>query len=150
MGNLIEERVAAARDGRNPYVIGRMPSGWLVIGDVQPRPGYCLLLADPVVPSLNHLTEADRAAFLGDMARVGDALLQVTGALRINYEILGNAAPSLHAHVTPRYSTEPGLLRRLPPALAYPRILARRHDPRTDDAFIEDMRRALGLTAVPH
>jgi hypothetical protein len=26
-----------------------MRSGWLVIGDVQPLPGYCLLLADPVV-----------------------------------------------------------------------------------------------------
>lgn len=45
-----------ARAGTNPYVICRMRSGWLVIGDVQPLPGYCLLLADPVVPSLNDLS----------------------------------------------------------------------------------------------
>jgi len=36
-----------------------MEAGWLVVGDVQPRPGYCLLLADPVVISLNDLPEDD-------------------------------------------------------------------------------------------
>jgi len=150
MANLVAERIESAREGRNRCVIGRMPSGWLVIGDVQPRPGYCLLLADPVVPSLNHLAEADRMVFLDDMARIGDALLQVTGAARINYEILGNAAPSLHAHLTPRYGNEPGFLRRLPPAVAYPRIFARRFDPGVDGAFIEAMRRALAFRpAVP-
>ena len=41
-----------ARRGQNhPYVICRMTSGWLVIGDVQPLPGYGVLPADPVVAS---------------------------------------------------------------------------------------------------
>lgn len=48
MANLIVERVEAARRGRNQYVICRMKSGWLAIGDVQPLSGYCVLLADPV------------------------------------------------------------------------------------------------------
>jgi hypothetical protein len=52
-------------------------------------PGYCLLLADPVVASLNDLADARRAEFLRDMARLGDAILRVTSADRINYEILG-------------------------------------------------------------
>ena len=30
----------------------------------------------------------------------------VTGAERINYEILGNVEPALHAHVIPRYAWE--------------------------------------------
>jgi len=47
-----------ARVGTNPYVISKLPSGWLVIGDVQPLPGYCVFLADPVVPSINDLSEA--------------------------------------------------------------------------------------------
>jgi diadenosine tetraphosphate (Ap4A) HIT family hydrolase len=41
------------------------------------------------------------------MGRLGDALLKVTGAARINYAILGNAEPALHAHVIPRYTDEP-------------------------------------------
>ena len=32
MSNLISERVAIARAGKNPYVIAKLPSGWLVIG----------------------------------------------------------------------------------------------------------------------
>ena len=69
--------------------------------------GYCILLPDPVVPSLNDLTQQGRAMYLCDMAIIGDALLQVTGAYRINYAIMGNSDQVLHAHIVPRYLTEP-------------------------------------------
>jgi diadenosine tetraphosphate (Ap4A) HIT family hydrolase len=49
----------------------------------------------------------ERVQFFRDMAILGDALLDVTGAYRINYEILGNTDAALHAHVFPRYLTEP-------------------------------------------
>jgi diadenosine tetraphosphate (Ap4A) HIT family hydrolase len=104
---LIHRRVAAARDGTNPAVIARLPSGWAVVGDHQVVHGYCLLLPDPVVPDLNALGRAARSAFLRDMAVLGDAMLEVTGAARINYEILGNGEPALHAHLFPRYRSEP-------------------------------------------
>ena len=117
--NLIEERVARAREGTNPFVIARMASGWLVIGDVKPLPGYCLLLADPVVPSLNHLDAQERLIFLNDMAVVGDALLNVTGCARVNYEIWGNAEPALHAHIMPRYDSEPTDKRHRPACMGY-------------------------------
>ena len=111
---LIEHRVELARRGSNPKVMCRLPSGWAVIGDVQFLPGYSLLLPDPVVPSLNDLTAESRARFLLDMALIGDAILEATGARRINYEILGNAEPELHAHIFPRYDDEPEDRRRLP------------------------------------
>lgn len=117
--NLIEQRVAQARAGSNPFVLARLTSGWLVIGDVQPLPGYCLLLADPVVPSLNALAPAARLTFLGDMALVGDALLAVTGCARVNYEIWGNAEPALHAHIMPRYAGEPDDKRNRPACMGY-------------------------------
>jgi len=41
------------------------------------------------------------------MVRLGDAMLKVTGASRINYEILGNSEPELHAHLFPRYAAGP-------------------------------------------
>ncbi|MDR2862727.1 MAG: hypothetical protein LBV54_02445 [Puniceicoccales bacterium] len=111
---LIEERVAAAHAGENPKVLCRMRSGWAVIGDVQFLRGYCLLLSDPVVPDLNALTEEKRLTFLSDMAIIGDVLLSVTQASRINYEILGNSEPELHAHIFPRYAEEPEEKRRMP------------------------------------
>ena len=111
---LIADRVAAARAGTNPYVIARLPSGWAVIGDVQFLPGYCLLLADPVVPSLNDLSVKARDQYLQDMVRIGDAILKATDSFRINYEILGNSEPELHAHIFPRYMSEPDERRRMP------------------------------------
>lgn len=84
------------------------------MGDVQFLPGYCLLLPDPVVQSLNDLDAEARVAYLLDMARLSDAVLQVTGALRMNYEILGNSEPELHCHIFPRYASEPEEKRTMP------------------------------------
>jgi diadenosine tetraphosphate (Ap4A) HIT family hydrolase len=111
---LIADRVAEARAGTNEKVIARLASGWAVLGDDQFLPGYCVLLADPVVSSLNDLSEPDRARFLSDMVRIGDAILKVTGVERVNYEILGNSEPELHAHIHPRYADEPDEGRRMP------------------------------------
>ena len=103
---LIDRQVETARAGKLARVVARMPSGWAVLGDPQILPGYCLLLPDPVVPHLNVLTGDARRQFLDDMTRLGDAVLAMTGAERINYEILGNLEPALHAHVIPRFATE--------------------------------------------
>ncbi|WP_025131892.1 HIT family protein [Pseudomonas sp. PH1b] len=112
--SLISQRVELARNGANDKVICRMASGWAVMGDVQFLEGYCLLLPDPVVPSLNDLDAEARATYLLDMARIGDAVLQATGASRMNYEILGNSEPELHCHIFPRYATEPEQKRKMP------------------------------------
>jgi diadenosine tetraphosphate (Ap4A) HIT family hydrolase len=114
MPTLIHRRVEAARQGNNPTVVCRMRSGWVVLGDVQFLRGYSLLLPDPVVPDLNTLSGNQRHQFLQDMAILGDVLLEVTGADRINYEILGNSEAALHAHVFPRYAIEPESLRQKP------------------------------------
>lgn len=114
MPTVIHQRVREANAGTNPTVIARMASGWAVIGDVQILRGYCLLLPDPVVPHLNALEGDARTQFLADMARLGDAVLAVTGAVRINYEMLGNLEPALHAHVFPRFATEPENLKTKP------------------------------------
>jgi diadenosine tetraphosphate (Ap4A) HIT family hydrolase len=98
-----------------PAAVARLRSGWLVMGERQVLRGYCLLLPDPVVPQLNALQSAARAQFLSDMAIAGDALLAVTGALRINYAIFGNVEPALHAHIFPRHAAEPEATRTAQP-----------------------------------
>lgn len=107
----IHRQVAAAREGRDFRVAARLTSGWVVFGERQFVRAYVLLLPDPVVPTLNALGAQERGQFLLDMARLGDALLKVTDAQRINYAILGNLEPALHAHVIPRYADEPEALR---------------------------------------
>jgi hypothetical protein len=83
MSTLIHQRVQAVQKGENPTVICRVPSGWAVSGDHQFIPGYCLLLADPVISDLTVLGFEARTQFLVDMAVIGDALLEVAKAYRI-------------------------------------------------------------------
>ena len=115
MNTSIHRRVDALRAGNDPTFVARLISGWAVLGEKQVLPGYCLLLPDPIVPTLNSLKGSDRAAFLADMAALGDAVLSVTHAIRINYAIFGNQDPALHAHVIPRYTmSRRNSLRRIP------------------------------------
>ena len=144
MKTLIHERVEAARAGKNPTVICRMPSGWAVLGDAQFIPGYCLLLPDPVVADLNTLDADARRQYLYDMTIIGDALLEVTDAYRINYEILGNADPALHTHIFPRYHHEPEEFGR-GPVFSYPSDLrgSRPFDSERDQALTQQLAEAI-------
>lgn len=107
--------VDRCREGRFPASVTRLSSGWVIMGERQVLAGYCLLLPDPVVPDLNSLLGDSRGRFLLDMSLVGDALLALTGAVRINYAIFGNVEPALHAHIFPRLATEPEATRTLQP-----------------------------------
>lgn len=90
-----------------PTFICQMKSGYLVLADMQHLPGYCILIADPTVSSINDLSEKQRLQFLLDMTNIGDVLLPLMGAYRINYAIFGNSDSYLHAHIIPRYLSEP-------------------------------------------
>ena len=119
-----------------------MPGGWAVMGDPQVLRGYCLLLPDPVVPHLNEMPLEAQSAFLADMARLGQAVLELTGAVRINYSIFGNLEPALHAHVLPRFADEPEQMRTANP-WGYDWSTARRFDADRDGALLAALRSRL-------
>jgi diadenosine tetraphosphate (Ap4A) HIT family hydrolase len=141
VSTLIRERVELAIQGRSPNVICRLRSGWAVLGDSQFIAGYSLLLPDPVVPSVNDLEPNQRAQFFLEMTAIGDALLATTDAYRINYEILGNSEPALHAHIFPRRITEPDQYR-VGPVFAYPKAEreSRPFDPVRDNRLLRLLR----------
>lgn len=119
--NIISQRLAALRAGSDPTFLTELPSGIAVLGPVQPKalPGSCMLIPDPVVASPNELAPTARGRFFADMVLLGDAILQVTGAQRINYLVLCNQAPELHGHCIPRFATEAPELRLQGPFEAY-------------------------------
>ncbi|MGW5453811.1 diadenosine tetraphosphate hydrolase [Nocardia sp. NPDC003979] len=135
-----KDPIGAARQGTNPAVIGRMRSGWAVIGSTQHLPGYCVLIHDGDADQLTELPRSDRVAFMHDMVILGEAVERACraadpGFLRINYEVLGNFWPHLHGHIHARYHWEPEHLRVGPVARygsereAPEHRLGPRHDP---------------------
>jgi catechol 2,3-dioxygenase-like lactoylglutathione lyase family enzyme/diadenosine tetraphosphate (Ap4A) HIT family hydrolase len=142
MPTTIHRRVERLRAGTDPTLIARLPSGWAVMGEAQFLKGYCLLLPDPVVPTLNALGQEARLEFLADMGALGDALLAATGAVRVNYAILGNVDPALHAHVIPRYADEPEETRTAHP-WAFDWDRAPRFDPVSQSSLVAAVRTRL-------
>jgi diadenosine tetraphosphate (Ap4A) HIT family hydrolase len=53
------------------------------------------------------LTEEEAAAFWREVRAVGRALEDHLAPVKLNYELLGNSLPHLHAHVIPRYADDP-------------------------------------------
>ena len=141
-GTAIHRRVARLRAGQDATLIARLPSGWAVLGEQQFLRGYSLLLPDPVVDTFNDLAPGLRAQVMTDAARLGDALLEVTGALRINYAIFGNQEPALHVHVVPRFADEPESLRMAHP-WSYDWSAAPTFDPVRDADLVRALRDAL-------
>lgn len=139
----IHKDVEALKGGGDPRIIAKLPSGWAVMGREQLLVGYCLLLPDPVVADLNALTGELRNQFLSDMARLGDAVKAVTRCARVNYAIFGNLEPALHAHVIPRFDTEPEEFRTRP-YFAYDFSGAPQFDPQTHGQVRDAIARAMG------
>ena len=142
----IHKFVALAQAGQYPNAIIRLKSGWVMAAEKQTVEGYCLLFSDPVAKDLNSLAQAERVQYALDTIRVGDALLAITGATRINYETWGNLDPALHTHIVPRYAHEVAEKRVLPVCKAYDPATARAFDPVRDREFVERMRAFL----APH
>lgn len=134
----ISNRADRIRRGEDPQLIARMKSGWAILANQQPGPvtGCCMLIPDPVVPSVNALSPESRVAFMTDFVLLGDAVLAATGAERVNYLILCNQVPELHAHAIPRFAAEDPDKRRLGPFEAYDFPNARKADATGPDAAL--------------
>jgi diadenosine tetraphosphate (Ap4A) HIT family hydrolase len=148
----ISERVERLRRAEDPCFLARLPSGFAILAKYQPEGivGGCMLLPDPVVPSANHLSGAARERFFADMVQLGDALLAATGAERINYLVLCNQVPELHAHCIPRFAHEDARKRLQDPFEAYDFGSARVADPiGLDRDLVARLRASLG-TGVGH
>lgn len=140
--SVVHQIVAEARALTNPGVIAKMSSGWAVMGEYQPLRGCCMLLSDPVVPSLSELTGGPRLRFFEDMTMLGEALQAATGCERVSFAILGESEPALHAHVFPRFADEgPATKGKAPMACFGPDSPA--FDPTQDLELVERIRAQL-------
>jgi diadenosine tetraphosphate (Ap4A) HIT family hydrolase len=144
------DRLAELEEGKNPAMVTRMPSGYVVLADNQFLPGYCLLLAYPMVGQLNDLEGSARSRFLEDMAQVGDAIRRATDCKRINYSIYGNLDPFLHVHVIPRYDWEDAAYATKPP-MQIPDEVKAGHEFNLDkhSELLDKLRRQLEIDREP-
>ena len=69
--------------------------------------GYCVLICKRHVREPYHLTAEERSFFFEDMIDAAQAIERVFNPAKMNFQLLGNAVPHLHAHIVPRYYGDP-------------------------------------------
>jgi diadenosine tetraphosphate (Ap4A) HIT family hydrolase len=94
-------------DGGPADVIAELEVSWLCSNDRGPLRGYCCLTLKRHAVELHDLTEAEGSAYMRDIQKVSRALKTVTGAVKMNYDIHGNAIPHVHTHFYPRQVGDP-------------------------------------------
>jgi diadenosine tetraphosphate (Ap4A) HIT family hydrolase len=85
---------------------GEVSDAYLQRADVQR--GYTVVVwRGRHVAEPTELDEAEAVRFWLELLRVGRALERHLRPVKLNYQLLGNELPHLHAHVVPRYADDP-------------------------------------------
>jgi diadenosine tetraphosphate (Ap4A) HIT family hydrolase len=74
-------------------------------------PGRCILAFEDHEEHLDDLDSPFGLLFMLDIQKAGQAIRKATGCERLNYAILGNTEPHVHAHLIPRYKDDPVITR---------------------------------------
>lgn len=100
---MICERIDRIKEGRNPYFVKELKTGYVVIGDHQRIKGYSLFLCKEHATELHFLEPSFRDEFLHEMAIVAEAVYHAFKPDKLNYELLGaGSGIHMHWHIFPR------------------------------------------------
>jgi len=96
------------KDGKNPYFVKELSTGYVVIGDNQHFKGYTLFLCKQHKTELFYLDKDLASEFMQEMVLVAEAVRNAFGAEKMNYECLGQGDAHLHWHLFPRRTGDIG------------------------------------------
>lgn len=95
------------RRGGPKGLVVELEATYLTSGEEGPLRGYCVLVLKRHVVEPYELSPEEASAFMRDLQQVGRVVQEITGAVKMNYEIHGNTIPHLHLHIYPRYRGDP-------------------------------------------
>lgn len=102
-GCAVCERIERIKQGKNPYFVRELETGYVVIGDYQRFKGYTVFICKECAPELHLLEKEFKNRFLQEMSLVAEAVFRAFEPDKLNYELLGvGNAVHMHWHFFPR------------------------------------------------
>ena len=89
------------------HVVAELQVSVLALYSDERFPGRALLSLYEHHENFADMPEDLAIAFLNDIRVAGRAIAAATSCRRVNYAVLGNAEPHVHAHIIPRYHDDP-------------------------------------------
>ncbi len=100
---MVCKRIELIKNGKNPYFVRELKTGYVVIGDHQRIKGYTLFLCKQHATELHFLEPSFRMEFLREMSVVAEAVYHAFKPDKLNYELLGaGSGIHMHWHIFPR------------------------------------------------
>lgn len=100
---IVCERIELIKQGKNPYFVRELETGYVVMGDYQRFYGYTLFLCKECVTEIHFLEKDFRNKFLQEMSLVAEAVYNAFKPDKLNYELLGAGnGVHMHWHIFPR------------------------------------------------
>jgi len=97
------DRIQLIKEGRNPYFVKELETGYVVLGDHQRFQGYTVFLCKEHASELHFLEKEFKNRFLQEMALTAEAVYRAFGPDKLNYELLGSGNfTHMHWHFYPR------------------------------------------------
>ena len=97
------DRIKLIKQGKNPYFVKELETGYVVLGDIQRFQGYTLFLCKEHATELHFLEKNFREKYLQEMSIVAEAVYNAFQPDKLNYELLGvGKAQHMHWHIFPR------------------------------------------------
>jgi diadenosine tetraphosphate (Ap4A) HIT family hydrolase len=92
---------------RREYRLADLGLSIAYLSEDQFFPGWTYLVLKRHVTELYDLSVAERAQLIEEVSEVARALAAAFGAVKMNYELLGNQVAHIHWHVVPRLADDP-------------------------------------------
>lgn len=122
------------------HKVGDLPLSRLLIIKDANYPWVILVPRRAGVSEIIDLDAAEQTELMGEIARTGAALKEITACDKLNVAALGNVVPQLHVHVIARHKSDP-----VWPQPVWGRLKPIFYDGATLDRFAGLLGQALGL-----
>ena len=93
--------------GEHAAFIAELDESYAILGDNQGTPGWTTLILKEHADHLDQLSIERQGRLFADVSRIAAAQRAIFGAIRINYECLGNVVAHVHWHAIPRHADDP-------------------------------------------
>lgn len=88
------------------FFAGEVLDAYLRRSDIQRGLAVAIWRGHHVVEP-TELTEEEASSYWRELRLVASAIEEVMRPVKMNYNLLGNSVPHLHAHIVPRYADDP-------------------------------------------
>lgn len=134
-------RVALTEEGKYPYLIHEFKNSYLMLGEHQFYPGYCVLVSKNHYREMTDVPQNEVHELFEEMMKSHQAIQDVFSPKKMNMCSLGNVVDHVHWHFFPRYENDPQFFD--PPWLRMKEFDSAKVNPQEAAVTIQKIKRAL-------